>query len=184
MRTMLLAAVAVVGSPLFVQAEDCELKGAHLCCGQCVKAVAGVLGKVKGVTNAKCDREARTVKFTASNVKVGRQAMRRLANAGFYGKATVGGKPVRMPPTGAKKGEKADSKTITGMHLCCGGCVTAATKAVKTVEGVSGATADRKKRTLTVKGKQFSVEAVMRALHKEGFAGRAGVIKRKKKKKS
>lgn len=183
MKILLLAAVAFVGSPLLAQAEDCELSGTHLCCGQCVKAVAGVLGKVKGVTNPKCDREGKKVTFTASNVKVGRQAIRRLAAAGFYGKATVGGKPVRLPPTGAKKGEKADSKTIARMHLCCGACVAAATKAAKTVKGVEGVTADRKKRTLTVKGKQFSVEALMRALHKEGLAGRAGPLPKRKKKK-
>lgn len=182
MKILLLAAVAFVGSPLLAQAVEGELSNTHLCCGQCVKVVGAVLGKVKGVTNAKCDREGKKVTFTATNVKVGRQAVRRLANAGFYGKATVDGKPVRLPPTGAKKGEKADSKTIARMHLCCGACVAAATKAAKTVKGVEKVTADRKKNTLTVTGKQFSVEALMRALHKEGLAGRAGPVRKKKKK--
>ena len=183
MKILLLAAVAFVGSPLLAQAEDCELSGTHLCCPGCTKAVGKVLSKVKGVTNAKCDTKANKVTFTASNAKVGGRALRLLANNGFYGKATVGGKAVRLPRTGAKKGEKADSKTITRMHLCCGACVAAATKAAKTVKGVEGVSADRKKRSITVTGKQFSVEAVMRALHKEGLAGRAGPLPKRKKKK-
>lgn len=181
LHSILILAV-VAGSPLAVQAADVEVKGAHLCCGACVKAVAGTLGKVKGVSDAMCDREAGTITFKAENAKVARQGLRRLAFAGFYGKASVDGKAAKMPPSRVKKGQKADSIAIRNVHLCCGGCVTAATKAVKAVDGVEGVEADRKKNTLTVTGKQFDVAAAIAALNKAGFNGRVGGRKKKKKK--
>ncbi len=182
MRTKLFLAVLVVGaSPLAVRAADVEIKGAHLCCGACVKAVAGTLGKIEGISDAACDREAKTIKFKATDAKIARRAVRRLAFAGFFGKAAVDGKAVKALPTGAKKGEKSDKTVVRNVHLCCGACVKAASAAAKTVKGVEGVEADRKKRSLTVTGNQFDVDAVVVALRKVGLNGRVGVRKKKKK---
>lgn len=184
MKVLAFAAVALLSSPLLVQAEDVAVEGTHLCCGQCVKVVGNVLKRVKGVSDAACDREARTIKFKATNAKVARQAIRRLRNAGFGGTAKIDGKAVKVRKR--KKGKKArtaDTFTYHRMHLCCGGCVTAATKAAKTVKGVESVEADRKARTITVKGKKFEVAAVRAALEKEaGLASSLTAPKKRKKK--
>lgn len=180
-KTILLAAAAVIAVPLTARAADVEVKGAHLCCGACVKAVAATLKRVKGVTDAACDRDAKTIKFKATDAKVAQQALNRLVGAGFYGTASIDGKAAKLRGSGAKKGAKADEVTLHRLHLCCGGCVTAATKAVKGVKGVESATADRKARTLTVKGSQFDVSAVVAALNKDGFAASTQAGKKRKK---
>ena len=61
-----------------------ELKGTHLCCGQCVKAVGDVLGKIDGVTG-KCDQKAGTVSITAKDDATAQKALDALAAAGFHG---------------------------------------------------------------------------------------------------
>ena len=43
-----------------------ELKGTHLCCGMCVKAVGDILKGVDGATG-KCDQKAGTVTITAKD---------------------------------------------------------------------------------------------------------------------
>src|SRR5262245_23407273 len=58
-----------------VAAEKVEIKGPHICCPQCIKIVGGILGKVDGVSDAKCDIQAKTIAFTAKDegtVKIGR----------------------------------------------------------------------------------------------------------------
>jgi len=72
----LLGFVAVV---LFVgqaAASDVEIKGPHICCKQCVKVVGGILAKVDGVSDAKCDIQAKTISFTAKDEKPPKQASR------------------------------------------------------------------------------------------------------------
>lgn len=181
MKTMSLSGLALVLLVATSQAADVEIKGAHLCCGACTKAVGNVLGKVNGVSDAACDREAKTIKFKATDAKVARQAVRRLMNAGFYGQVSVDGKAVKLRTRGPKPGEKADSVTLYRLHLCCGGCVKSASGAAKSVNGVENVTADRKKRTLTVTGSQFEVVAVIKALNKAGFAASTRGGKKKKK---
>ncbi|MCH7688584.1 MAG: heavy-metal-associated domain-containing protein, partial [Planctomycetes bacterium] len=74
------------------QAGEVSVKGVHICCGMCVKAIGGVLGKVDGVSDAKCDRDSKTVTFSASDAKTAKAGLRAILNAGFYGKATLDGK--------------------------------------------------------------------------------------------
>ena len=179
-HSVFLAAVVVVCSPLAVQSAEVEVKGVHMCCGQCVKIIAKTLGKVEGVSDAACDRKAKTIKFKADDAKVAKKALRRLTNAGFFGKAAIDGKAAKLPASGAKKDQKSDSIAIRNVHLCCGLCVKAVTKALKAVEGVEGVAPNRKKNTVQLIGKQFDVTAAIAALNKAGFNGRVG--KRKKEK--
>ena len=69
MRHFLVAAVATVALAGFgfsqARADKVELKDTHLCCPMCVKAVGEVLKGVDGVSDAACDREKKTVTFTA-----------------------------------------------------------------------------------------------------------------------
>src|SRR5207237_4836671 len=57
----------------------------HLCCGQCLKAVDGVLKGVAGVTY-KADQGAKTIEVVADNDAAAQKAIDTLADAGFYGK--------------------------------------------------------------------------------------------------
>ena len=62
--TLVLGGLLVAASGAAAAEMTVELKGTHLCCGQCVKAVGQILQKVEGVTG-KCDQEAGTVTITA-----------------------------------------------------------------------------------------------------------------------
>ncbi len=96
LRSILVLAV-IAGSPSAVQAAKVELKGTHLCCGGCVKIVAATLKKVEGVSNPACDREAKTITFEAEDRKIALKGLRRLTNAGFYGKASIDGTAAKLP---------------------------------------------------------------------------------------
>ena len=57
-----------------------EVKKVHLCCPACVSAVGGILKKVDGVTDPKCDREGKTVTFTAKDDETAKKAVQALAD--------------------------------------------------------------------------------------------------------
>src|SRR5262245_60063436 len=103
-----------------VRAENVEVKGVHLCCNACVKSVASILKKVEGVSDAKCDRDTKTVTFTAKDAATAKMAFESLAKGGFYGKATCDGKALQIKaeaPAG-----KVNSVTINDVHVCCNAC--------------------------------------------------------------
>ena len=169
LKAFTVALVAIVAAPALARAaEDVVVKDTHMCCGACIKTVGKVLGRVKGVTDAACDKDAKTIKFKADNAKVARQALRRLAVAGFYGKVSVGGKEAKFPARGPKKGAKSDKYTLIA-HNCCPGCLGAIKKAATSVDGVDSVSAN--KNMITVSGKQFSVAKLVGALNKSGFSG-------------
>ena len=152
-------------------AAEVTVRGVHLCCVTCVKAVTTALAAVDGVSDAACDRRAQAVTFSAAGDKAALAGVNALAAAGFHGTATHAGREVHFPPSGAKPGDRADAVTITGVHLCCGACVKAAETAVfGAVAGVQ-VVANRKTGTLTVTGNRVAVVAVVTALNKAGFHG-------------
>lgn len=150
-------------------AGDVEVSGVHLCCPACVRGVAGALGDVEGVSNAACDREAKKVTFTAANDEAAQAGINALAEAGFHGSAKHGDDELEFPESGAKEDAKANSITVTGVHLCCPACVRAVGGAVNDVDGVSSASCDREAKTCTVSGENISVEALVKALNDAGF---------------
>ncbi len=182
--TIAFASLALSFVAANLQAAEVSTKGVHLCCGACTKAVAKALGKVDGVTDAACDREAGTVTFKAIDAKTATGGLRALARAGFYGKSTIDGKEARFPAPKIKPGTKSDKVALRGVHLCCGGCVKAAEAAVKAVKGVESVTTDSKKRTVTATGTDIDTAAAVAALNKAGFGARTGERKKKKKKKT
>ncbi len=93
-----------------------------------------------------------------------------LAKAGFHGSATHGDKVVKFPKTTAKKGDKANTVTFTGVHLCCGQCVTGAKKALENIKNVE-ITVDRPTQSVTLKGKDIDVLEVVNAFNAGGFHG-------------
>ena len=142
-----------------------ELKGTHLCCGQCVKAVGDILKKVDGVTGA-CDQKAGTVTLTAKDDAAAQKALDALAAGGFHG--TTDSKDLKIKDdSGAAKG-KVKALTLEGVHNCCGACNKAITAAVGKVAGVTGNTAKAKSDTFDVTG-EFDAEELVKALNAAGY---------------
>lgn len=152
------------------QAGGVTVKKAHVCCGQCVKIVKETLTGVEGVTNPSADQKTGTITFNAADDAAAQRGIDALAKAGFHGSATHGDKAVEFPKTSAKKGDKANMVTFTGVHLCCGQCVTGAKKALENIKNVQ-ITVDRPTQTVTVTGKDIDVLEVVNAFNAGGFHG-------------
>lgn len=142
-----------------------ELKGVHLCCGQCVGIVAKTLKGVDGVT-AKCDQDAGIVNITAKDDETAQKALDALSGAGFHGDS--GNDKIKIKSAAGTASGKVKSLTLTGIHNCCGQCCKAIKATVKKVDGVSGDTAKPKNNTFEVTG-DFDAAAVIKALEAEGF---------------
>lgn len=150
-------------------AAKVEVKGAHLCCGACVKGVEKAMSGVSGVSGLSSDREAKTITFTADDEKSAQAGLDALAKGGFHGQATIDGKEAKLPDSGAKEGAKANSISLSEVHLCCPACVKAVEAAVKKVDGVSEVKCDRAASSCSVTGTNVVVTAVVKALNDEGF---------------
>ncbi|QDU36780.1 copper exporting ATPase [Maioricimonas rarisocia] len=169
MRSMLSACATLMMLASTATAGDVKVEGVHLCCGACVKGVGKALKDVSGVEGVTCDRDEGSVAFAAESADAAKSAINALAAAGFFGKAKHDGEEVAFPKSGAKEGAKADTVSVSNVHLCCGGCVNAVAKAVKKVDGVSDVTCDRAESSVKVTGSDVSVEAVVEALNGAGF---------------
>lgn len=142
-----------------------ELKGTHLCCPQCVKAVDDILKKVDGVTG-KCDQKGSSVAITAKDEATAQKALDALAAGGFHG--TTESKDLKIKEdSGVAKG-KVKTLTLEGVHNCCGACNRAIVAAVGKVAGVTGNTAKAKNDTFDVTGDFDAVELV-KALNAAGY---------------
>lgn len=162
-----LAAVVLAGP---AAASDVEVKGPHICCGQCVKVVGKLLGKVEGVSDVKADVKTKTVTFTATDEKAAKAGFKALVDGGFFGTATNDGKELKIKVGGAKKGDKMEKVTVKGVHACCGMCKTA----------IKGLFADSKisyegegpQQNVTIEGGDLYRGDVLEALRKAGFNGK------------
>jgi copper chaperone CopZ len=176
MRQLFLVTVATVALAGLcagrADAGKVEVKGVHLCCGMCVKAVGETLKPVEGVSDLKCDTKAKTVTFTTTDEKVTTAAVTALFGSGIIGTATDDGKEVKVEADAPKKGDKADEVVIKGVHACCGMCQGAIKKALP--EGVKTAFTDKKgpQVTLKVSGKDLDKAEILEALNKAGFNGK------------
>jgi periplasmic mercuric ion binding protein len=142
-----------------------ELKGTHLCCGQCVRTVDDILKKIDGVTG-KCDQKAGTVSITAKDDATAQKALDALSAAGFHG--TTDNKDLKIKDdSGVAKG-KVKTLTLEGVHNCCNSCNRAITAAVGKVAGVTGNTAKAKSDTFDVTG-EFDAEELVKALNAAGY---------------
>ncbi len=166
---LLSAVVMAVGlSAGALQAGKVEVKGVHLCCGQCVKGVAGALKGVDGVTDAKCDQKGKTVTFTTKDDKTTAAALKALSDAGYFGDATDDGKAVKFDV--AKADGKANDVTIKSVHVCCKQCENAINALFKDSKvSISG---DGAKKDVKVSGKDLDKAKVQETLHKAGFNGK------------
>ena len=144
-----------------------ELKGVHMCCPGCAKAVAGVLKKVEGVSDVAVDQKTTTARFTAADAKAAQRALDALAEAGFHGD-TGGAKDFAFKDDSGVKPGKVKSLTVTGFHNSCGGCVKSFREAIKDVPGVGQAAAKAKVSSAEVTG-DFDAAELVQALNKAGF---------------
>lgn len=142
-----------------------ELKGVHLCCGACVKAVGGILKDIEGV-KGKCDQKNKTVTITATDDATAQKALDALAAKGFHGDS--GNKDVAMKDDSKAPKGKVKELTVTGAHNCCPMCCKAIKATVKKVDGVTSDNAKPKADTFTVKG-DFDAGELIKALNEAGF---------------
>lgn len=181
MKTLsLFGAFVLIAAPAYAADIAVGVDGAHICCGACVKGINKALGKAKGVSDVKVDKDKKSISFTAADAKAARGGLVALARAGFYGKATVGGKAARFPGRPVKKGTKADTAVVRGPHICCPGCKKSIAAALKGVSGVENVACQ--KRSVKLTGKDIDVAAAVAALRKAGFAANYGTRKKPKKK--
>ncbi|NBV86796.1 MAG: hypothetical protein EBS01_11190 [Verrucomicrobia bacterium] len=135
-----------------------ELQGVHNCCKKCDNGISDAVSKVSGAT-ATVEKDKVTI--TAKDEQTAKQAVASLVSAGYFGQ---GATAPEIPDA------KVKSATVTGLHLCCGKCVTATENALKTVAGFSSHTATKGSASFTVEG-DFSTKELLAALHKAGLHG-------------
>jgi periplasmic mercuric ion binding protein len=170
MRQLLMAAVVVVafGAAQARADEKAEIKGPHICCGNCVKAVAAILAKVDGVSEAKCSIKDKTVTFMAKDKEAAAKALDAMIAGGFMGTAKYDDKAIPLAVT--KLEGKADAVVVKGVHNCCGQC----NKAIVALFPDAKVTSTGKgpQKDVTIVGTDLSLDAVQQALHGKGFSGK------------
>jgi len=145
-----------------------EVKGPHLCCGQCVKIATNLLKKVDGVSDIKADQKSKVVTFTAKDDKAAKAGFQAIVEGGFFGTATEGGKALEAVIPAGPKG-KADVVSVKDVHVCCGQCE----KAINKIFTGSKVSFDGKgpQKTVRIEGKNLDRGEVLETLHKTGFNG-------------
>jgi mercuric ion binding protein len=165
-RIPLFAAAAVLVLAGSLRAETkVELKGTHLCCPACVKAVGTILKDVEGVKGS-CDTKAKTITIVAESDEAAQKALDALAAGGFHG--DTGNEKIKQKDDSGAEAGKVKSLTLTGIHNCCGACNGAIKAALKKVEGVKGDTSKAKETSFDVTG-DFDAAELVKALNAAGF---------------
>jgi len=160
-RTAVLGVAALAMGALTTtsaSAAEATLTGVHDCCNSCKKGIdAAVTG-----AGAKAKIDKSTVTITADDDAGVKKAVAALMAAGYFGEGASAAAPA------APSDAKAKSVTVEGVHLCCGKCVDAFNKAVKTAPGVTKTDAAKNAKTVVVEG-DVSPKDVLDALHKAGL---------------
>lgn len=152
------------------QAADASVKisDVHLCCKSCVDGAHKAVADVKGLT-ADINGDEEIVTLTGPDKATLQKAADALVAAGFFGKSSDAG--IKLTAHTGAKGQKVQALKIEDVHLCCGKCVTAVDKAVKSVAGVKEHTAKKNAKSFEVTG-DFSDKELFDALQKAGLTGK------------
>ena len=170
MNKTLASVLVTLALTVAVRAETtAKISNVHLCCQSCVKGVEKAVADVKGVT-ATVDKDAGTVTLAGDDQASVQKAADALVAAGYYGKADSG---IKLASDSGATGKKVKTLKVEGVHLCCGKCVSAVDKAVKSVSGVEGDDAKKGADSFNVTG-DFNDRDVMNALEKAGLHGKVG----------
>ncbi len=141
---------------------ELTLTNAHLCCGSCRDAVIKAGGGIEGVT---VTTAGNNVTIASPDGAKALEAVKAIHQAGYFGVPS-------LEAFGDKKTystTKLKSVKLSGIHLCCGKCVTMATDAIKAADGVAEVIGMEKNASeVTVTG-DFSPAALAEALHAAGF---------------
>jgi periplasmic mercuric ion binding protein len=171
MKSLLLSIVAVIAlAPLTRADVTVKISNVHLCCDKCVKAADKTVSTVDGA-KAAIDKESRTIEITAPDNGTVQKVADALVKAGFFGDSSDAS--IKIDASTGAKGEKVQTLTVKGVHLCCPKCVKAVHEAVTGVSGVTGETATKGAESFTVTG-DFNDADVFTALQKAGLTGKAG----------
>jgi len=172
MKKLALSIATTVALSISVQAADTTAKitEVHLCCKGCVTGVEKAVGTVPGA-KAETDMDAGTVTLTGSDAATLQKAADALVKAGYFGKCSDS--TIKIVNKNGATGAKVQTLKVEGVHLCCGKCVKAVDKAVKSVSGVKEQNATKGAKSFEVTG-DFKDSEVFEALEKEGLCGKAG----------
>jgi len=172
MKIIALSIATAFALNISVQAADvtAKISEVHLCCKNCVTGVEKAVGAVDGA-KAEADMDSGTVTLTGADAATVQKAADAMVKAGYFGKSND--PAIRINARTGATGKKVQSLTVEGVHLCCGKCVKAVDKAVKSVAGVKEQNATKGAKTFEVTG-DFNDKEVFEALQKEGLTGKAG----------
>ena len=172
MKRHLLCLAAALALTASTPAADvtAKISKVHLCCKSCVTGVEKAVGKVDGVT-ATVDKDAGTVSLTGPDAATLQKAVDALMDAGYFG--TTSDSAIKLKKDTGAKGEKVQTLQVSGVHLCCGKCVTAVDEALKSVDGVKSHTATKGAKSFEVAG-EFNDKDVFTSLQKAGLTGEVG----------
>ena len=145
-----------------------KISGVHLCCQGCVKGVNKAVTDIKGLT-ATVDPDAETVTLAGPDSATVQKGADALVAAGYFGKSSDAS--IKLTANTGAKGAKVQTLKVQGVHLCCGKCVTAVDKAVKSVSGVKEHTARKNAESFEVTG-DFNDKDVLDALQEAGLTGK------------
>jgi copper chaperone CopZ len=165
----LIAAAFAVGAD---ESATVTIRSVHLCCGGCTEGAKGALDGIDGVSDVKADVNSKSIVFSAKSEKAAQKGIDALAEHGFFGKAAFGKKDLAFPDAGAKKGEKRDSLTFTGVHLCCGACKKAVHEALTKLDGMTSMEIDAAAETVKLNGAGMTALDAVELLQKAGFYGK------------
>jgi periplasmic mercuric ion binding protein len=172
MKITLTSLLSLFGFVAWVQAAGVSVKlsDVHLCCQECVDGAKRAVAKVKDVS-AVPDEDTETVTLTGPDTAALQKAADALVAAGYFGKSADSS--VKLSTDTGAKGEKVQTLKVEGVHLCCGQCVSAVSRAVKSVSGATGHTAKKNAKSFEVTG-DFSDKEFFDALQKNGLTGKVG----------
>ena len=145
-----------------------KISDVHLCCQGCVKGVEKAVANVKEVS-ASVDEDAGTVTLAGPDKAAVQKAANALVAAGYFGKSS--NDEIKLSTDTGAKGKKVQTLKLEGVHLCCGKCVSAADKAMKSVSGVREHTAKKNAASFEVTG-DFNDSEVLKALQNAGLNAR------------
>jgi len=172
MKIIALSIATAFALNVSVQAADvtAKISEVHLCCKGCVTGVEKAVGAVPGA-KAEADQDSGTVTLTGADSATVQKAADAMVKAGYFGKSSD--PAIKVDAKTGATGAKVQSLKVEGVHLCCGKCVKAVDKAVKSVPGVKEQTATKGAKTFEVTG-DLNDSEVFAALQKEGLAGKVG----------
>lgn len=162
-----LAALSAVALTSYAADVSSKISNVHLCCKGCVNGVEKAVGEVEGA-KAEVDAEGGTVTLSGPDNATVQKAANALVKAGYFGKAEGG---VTLDAGTGATGQNVQSLRIEGVHLCCGKCVKAVDRAVKSVPGAKEHNAVKGAKSFDVTG-DFNDKDLFSALQKEGLTGK------------